>query len=66
MKFRVLIEPDEEGVFVAEVPDLPGCVSQGQTRGEALENIREAITCYLESLAAHGEAVPPPISQREL
>lgn len=63
MKFRVLIEPDEDGVFVAEVPALPGCISQGQTRTEALENIREAIAAYLESLHAHGEAVPPPISE---
>jgi hypothetical protein len=36
MKYRVLIEPDEDGVFVAEVPSLPGCITQGQTREEAL------------------------------
>ena len=35
MKYRVLIEQDEDGVFVAEVPSLPGCISQGQTRAEA-------------------------------
>lgn len=63
MKYRVLIEPDEDGVFVAEVPSLPGCISQGQTRAEALANIREAIGVYLESLEAHGEPVPPPISE---
>jgi predicted RNase H-like HicB family nuclease len=63
MKYRVLIEPDEDGVFVAEVPSLPGCVSQGQTRAEALENVREAIAAYLESLEAHGEPVPPPITE---
>jgi predicted RNase H-like HicB family nuclease len=55
MKFRVLIEPDEDGVFVAVVPSLPGCVSQGATRAEALENVREAIGLYLESLEAHGD-----------
>lgn len=63
MKYRVLIEQDEDGVFVAEVPSLPGCISQGGTRAEALENIREAIGVYIESLEAHGEPVPPPITE---
>ena len=55
MKYRVLIEQDEDGVFVAEVPSLPGCISQGQTRAEATENVKEAILLYLESLSAHNE-----------
>ena len=63
MKYRVLIEQDEDGVFVAEVPSLPGCLSQGSTRQEALSGIREAITLYLESLAAHGDPLPPPVSE---
>ena len=63
MKYRVLIEHDEDGVFVAEVPSLPGCISQGATRQEALSGIREAITLYLESLAAHGDPIPPPVSE---
>jgi predicted RNase H-like HicB family nuclease len=63
MKYRVLIEQDEDGVYVAEVPSLPGCISQGQTRSEALENIKEAIAGYLESLKAHNEPIPPPISE---
>ena len=63
MKYRVLIEPDEDGVFVAEVPALPGCISQGQTREEAIRNIKEAIALYLESLEAHNEPVPPPITE---
>src|SRR5690606_202029 len=63
MKFRVLIEQDEDGVFVAEVPSLPGCISQGRTRDEALRNVREAIAGYLESLQAHGDAIPPAISE---
>lgn len=58
MKYRVLIEQDEDGVYVAEVPSLPGCISQGQTREQALENIKEAIAVYLESLEAHNESVP--------
>ena len=61
MQYRVLIEQDEDGVYVGEVPSLPGCVSQGNTRTELLENIREAIAGYIESLEAHGEPVPPSI-----
>jgi predicted RNase H-like HicB family nuclease len=63
MKYRVLIERDEDDFFVVEVPALPGCISQGATRGEALENIKDAITGYLESLKAHGESVPPSIEE---
>jgi predicted RNase H-like HicB family nuclease len=63
MKYRVVIEPDEDGVYVAEVPALPGCVSQGKTRAEAVENIKEAIAAYVESLRAHNEPIPPPISE---
>jgi predicted RNase H-like HicB family nuclease len=63
MKYRVLIQQDEDGVFVVEVPALPGCLSQGSSRDEALTNIREAITLYLESLRAHGEPIPPEISE---
>ena len=43
MKYRILIEQDEDGMFVAEVPSLPGCISQGSTRGEVLLNIKEAM-----------------------
>jgi predicted RNase H-like HicB family nuclease len=63
MKYRVQIEQDEDGVYIAQVPALPGCITQGTTRSEALANAREAIQAYLESLAKHGEAVPPPISE---
>jgi len=63
MKFRVIIEPDEDGVYVAECPTLPGCVSQGRTRDEAIANIRDAIAGYLRSLDKHGDPVPPPISE---
>jgi antitoxin HicB len=50
MKYRVFLEQDEDGVFVTTCPSLPGCVSQGQTRVEATENIREAIEGYIKSL----------------
>lgn len=63
MKYRVFLEQDEDGVFVAEVPSLPGCISQGTTREEALANVKEAIEVYLESLEAHDEPVPLPISE---
>ncbi len=63
MKYRVIIEKDEDGVYVAEAPNLPGCISQGTTRAEAIVNIKEAIELYLESLAAHDEPIPPPISE---
>ncbi|MBI2683051.1 MAG: type II toxin-antitoxin system HicB family antitoxin [Acidobacteriales bacterium] len=63
MKFRILIETDEDGLFVAQVPSLPGCISQGKTRDAALTNIREAITGYLDSLSSHGEPVPPSIQE---
>ncbi len=63
MRYRVVVESDEDGVFVAEVPALPGCLSQGRTRAEAIENIKEAIAAYLESLKAHAEPIPPSISE---
>ena len=63
MKYRVIIRSDEDGVFVAECPSLPGCISQGSTRDEAKENIAEAIAGYLESLKARGEPVPPTIEE---
>ena len=63
MKYRVIIEQDEDGMFIAEVPSLPGCISQGETRTEALKNIQEAIEVYIESLKAHNEPVPPSIDE---
>jgi predicted RNase H-like HicB family nuclease len=63
MQYRIYIERDEDGVFVVTCPALPGCVSQGANRDEALANIREAIELYLESLREHGETVPPGVEQ---
>ena len=48
MKFKVVLEPSEEGGYTVYVPSLPGCVSEGETKEEALANIREAIELYLE------------------
>jgi len=61
MRYRVLLEQDEDGVFLAECPALPGCVSQGISREEALANIEDAIRGYLESLKKHDEPIPPSI-----
>jgi predicted RNase H-like HicB family nuclease len=63
MKFRILVETDEDGVFVTTVPSLPGCVSQGATRAEAVSNVREAIGGYLESLRERAEPIPPSIHE---
>ncbi len=54
MKFNVTMERDEDGVWVTECPAIPGCVSQGKTRQQALDNIKEAITLCLEVRAEKG------------
>jgi predicted RNase H-like HicB family nuclease len=56
--YSVFYEQATEGGYVASVPALPGCHSQGETLEEAESNIKEAIALYLESLAAHGERIP--------
>jgi predicted RNase H-like HicB family nuclease len=63
MKFRVTIEQDEDGQFVAICPALPGCVSQGSSREAARANMVDAISGYLASLRKHGDPIPPPITE---
>jgi len=63
MKYRILINQDEDGVFIAECPQLPGCISQGKSRKEVVENIQDAIKGYLESLEKHNEPIPPSIDE---
>jgi antitoxin HicB len=58
-RYRVILERNEDGAFVVEAPSLPGCVSQGRTREEAMANIRDAIAGYVTSLQAHREPMPP-------
>jgi antitoxin HicB len=58
MRYTVLLDPEEDGGFVISVPALPGCISQGDTREEALANIREAIALYVEDCRAAGDPVP--------
>jgi predicted RNase H-like HicB family nuclease len=55
---QVIIYSGEDGYFVVECPSLPGCISQGKTRVEAVENIREAIQLYIEVLIENGQPVP--------
>jgi predicted RNase H-like HicB family nuclease len=55
---QALIYPGEDGFWVAECPSLPGCVSQGKTKEEAISNIREAIGGYIKALEEDGLPVP--------
>ena len=57
-KFRVILEPNDLGGYTVLVPLLPGCISEGDTKAEALANIKEAIELYIESLEADGEPIP--------
>lgn len=57
-QFEVIFTPQEEGGFTAEVPDLPGCISEGDTLEEAEKNIQEAIELYLETLEERGIPLP--------
>ena len=61
--YAVLIEPlseEDGGGFLATVPDLPGCMSDGETREEAARNVEDAIACWLEEAEALGRAIPEP------
>jgi predicted RNase H-like HicB family nuclease len=64
-EYVIVIEPAGDGSFSAYVPDLPGCVSCGDTLEELRIDIKEAITLHIESLKAHNEPVPPPSVQTE-
>ena len=62
MEYKIVLEPDpEDGGYVVRCPALPGCYSQGDTRAEALDNIREAIEAYLESLKIDKLPIPRAI-----
>jgi len=63
MKYRVLIEQDDGGIFIVECPSLQGCISQGKTREEAVINIQDAIAGYLESLKKHNKPISPSIQE---
>jgi predicted RNase H-like HicB family nuclease len=65
-EYTVIIEPADDGTFSVYVPDLPGCVSTGTTREEAIDSIREAIAGHIQTLKDLGEPVPPPRSQSQV
>ncbi|QDZ40412.1 type II toxin-antitoxin system HicB family antitoxin [Euhalothece natronophila Z-M001] len=54
MKFNVTLDQDEDGIWIVECPSIPGCISQGQTKEEALENIKDAIAACLQVRAERG------------
>lgn len=58
MKYTVILEPGEDGYIIVNVPALPGCITQGKTREEALKNAREAIELYIEVLKEDNEPIP--------
>ena len=64
MKFNVTLDRDEDGVWVAECPSIPGCVSQGKDKDEALLNIREAIELCLEVRSEQG--MPLTVETRQV
>ncbi len=58
-EYTIILDPDEEGKgYTVTVPALPGCITQGRTREEAIERAKEAIALYIESLEADGEPIP--------
>ncbi|MCL5782936.1 MAG: type II toxin-antitoxin system HicB family antitoxin [Candidatus Thermoplasmatota archaeon] len=66
MKFTVILEPQEDGGFTVSVPALPGCISEGGNREEALKNIKEAIELYLEVLKEDGRPIPQDVGEEVL
>ncbi len=58
MQFKIALSKDEDGIYIVECINLPGCISQGKTEAEALRNIKDAIKGYLKSLKKHGEETP--------
>ncbi len=61
MRFTVVLEKDEDGVYVATVPALPGCISDGSTVEAAMANIKEALQGFIEDMIADGETIPHDI-----
>lgn len=68
LEYAVLLSPlseEEGGGFVATVPDLPGCMSDGETPEEALANVQDAIECWIEAAIDNGRSVPSPTNLHE-
>ena len=66
-EYTIILEPDPDEVgFTVLVPALPGCITEGDTRDEAISNAREAILAYLESLLADGEPIPSDVQETDI
>jgi len=65
-KFKVVIEQDEDGIYIASCPSLQGCYSQGDTMKEALENIKDAIKLHIEARKTLGEPIPIEVAIEEV
>ena len=63
---RIILYQDETGMWVVECPSLPGCISQGETREEAIANIQHAIRLYIDVLREDGKPVPEESTQVEV
>ena len=66
MKYTVIIEKGRESGYVAQVPALRGCASQGRTKNEALANVKEAIEAYIEALTEDGMPVPTEVGKESI
>lgn len=66
IKLPVVLTPGEDGQIVAQVPIIPGCISQGKTRQDALENIREAALLCLECMEEEGWSLPTEFSVEQV
>ncbi len=58
MKLKVILEPSAEGGFTIVVPSLPGCISEGETKEEALANVQESVELYLQTVADDSDFAP--------
>ncbi len=65
-KFKIIIERDEDGMFIATCPSLQGCYSQGETLEEVIENIKDAIKLHIEARKDVGEEIPIEIAVEEV
>ena len=65
MRLRIVLEPSDEGGYTVHVPALPGCISEGESRDEAVVNIREAIELHVEGMIEDGDPIPEALRMPE-
>lgn len=66
MNFKIIIEKDEDGIFVATCPSLPGCISQGKSEKQAIRNMKEAVELHVKSFAEDGLPLKPNGARKEI